>query len=87
MMGNRKYARLPLGLNLYWRGGHNNIAAFSRVGGLILGIVQTCSLHVGAPSDWCVKRGENSIHVMAKVQFLLYTTTITLNVSKYGFCM
>lgn len=27
-MGNRKYARLPLGLNLYWRGGTTTVQHF-----------------------------------------------------------
>lgn len=45
------------------------------------------SVHVGATSNLCAREGRDSILMMAKAQFLLYTTTITLNVSTYGFCM
>lgn len=44
-------------------------------------------VHVGATSDLRACEGGKNIPVMAKVQFLLYITTITMNVSKNEFCM
>lgn len=38
------------------------------------------TVRVGATSDCVQARGKNSIPMMAKVQFLLYITTITMNV-------
>lgn len=83
--GNRKYARLPLGL--FWRGSAVTLQQ------LLWGFCTADSssmfttVRVGATSDCVQARGKNSIPMMAKVQFLLYITTITMNVIKYRFCM
>lgn len=45
------------------------------------------SVHVGATSALLCAREGKRIPMMAKVHFLLYTTTMTLNVSQYGFCI
>lgn len=71
-MGNRKYAKFPLGLY---------------IGGGVDSSIMFVSVHVGATSALLCAREGKSIPMMAKVHFLLYTTTMTLNVSQYGFCI
>lgn len=62
-MGNRKYARLPLGLNLYWREG----GALQHLSGGVLYTVDSSSMfisvHVGATTgaDSCAKEGKTAL--------------------------
>lgn len=80
-MGKRTCARLPLGL--YQHLGAGGATTFSWGVCTIDSSSMFISVHVGATSDLlCMQEGKT----MAKVQFLLYTNPVILNVGEHGFC-